>query len=567
MSLSDEYQVLERKIDQATEIPDKVRLALDLADRLQDSHPKVSNQWVEQALAWIANDPQLIFETGRGLMLQGNILLRQGLFAEAQEKYLTSLEIARQLDHSWLLSHALCGLGGAYICQDQYGLAMETLIHAQNLAIQLDDADLQGYILINLGGLYLYLKEHEEATRFFKSSAAVFERTQNTLWYGMSFMNLVQTALDIEDYPLALEYLAQFQQVSHTQLAPIMELHSHLANGACEARQSNHTAAIDHYDIGLRIAEAEGLQDEKVELLQLKSRSLLAIGQVQAALQCVKEAYTLIKDTQYKMHLRILHDLFSQIYDQMQQYQLALEHHRQFHRLDAEITAEITAHRLRTNEALFRAQNARKEAEIVQFKNLQLEREIIERRRVEDALRKSEDLYRRQAQLDPLTGITNRRFFYEIAQIEIDNARAQQLPISVILFDLDHFKQINDTYGHLVGDQVLKLCAARVAEAVREMDVVCRFGGEEFIILLPGATPAQTSAIAQRLFERVSKHPFQIDRQFIEINLSVGLASRQAEDDLEQLIEHADQAMYAAKRAGRNCIMEWNLGFFTLVQF
>jgi diguanylate cyclase (GGDEF)-like protein len=560
MASSTDLQAIEQEIQQTVDLKTKVKLALDLSDLLQDSQTKVSHQWVLQAFKWIEEDGDLIAEEGRGLMLLGNILLRQGYFDQAQKKYEQALEIARKLDQPWLLCHTLCGLGGAYIGQDLYGLAMEILIQSQNLARMVEDENLTGKILVNLGILYFYLNELEEASRYFKEGADTFERIQNSTRQGMALINLMHTTFAAGDYQQTLDYLAQIRALNQNE--PFVEMHSYLVKGAYAANQGNHQEAQEYFERGLVIAQAEEFQNGKIELLFEKTRSLLALNQPQQALKCVQECYAFLDGSQNKLDLRVCHELFSMIYEQSGKYQESLFHYRKFHQMDSEINSELTANRLRSNEALYRAETARKESELFQMKNLQLEREIVERRKLEEALRTSEELYRRQAQLDPLTGVTNRRFFYEIALSEIEKAHHYHLPLATILFDLDHFKNVNDTYGHLTGDMVLKICATRVTESVREMDVVCRYGGEEFIILLPGASPIQTRAIAKRLFDSVSNSPCKVNDQLIDINISVGMANLQAGDTLDDLIEHADQAMYVAKNAGRNRIIEWDQGKF-----
>ena len=563
MSLSDDVQILEQALEHAADRQSKARLALDLADCLQDSQPKVSYQWVVKAFNWIENDPLLLAESGRGLMLEGNILLRQGHFDLGQKKLEQALEIARQLDDPDLLSHVLCGLGGAYVGQDQYALAMETLIEAEAFSPIIADKNLEGKILVNLGILFYYMNDFEEAARHFNLGAEIFSQTRNTTRLSMALINLMHTAFAAADFSQALDYLSQVRALNQT--APYVEMHWYLANGAYEASQGNYQQALENYERGLEIARDEELQNGKVEILFEKTRSLLALKQPQAALKCVEETFSLLDGTQNKLDLRVSHELFSLVYEQLEQYQQALWHHRKYHQLDAEINSEMIANRLRSNEAIYRAETARKESEIVKSKNQQLENEIAERRKAEDALRESEKLYRRQAQLDHLTGVTNRRFFYELALAKVENARNHQMPLSAILIDLDHFKAINDSFGHLVGDQVLKNVAARLSEAVRDVDIVCRYGGEEFIILLPGATSEQTSPIANRVFRSISDNPFLIAGHLIKVNISLGMASWQTGDSLDDLIEHADQAMYSAKRAGRNRIMEWIQGEFQIV--
>jgi diguanylate cyclase len=120
--------------------------------------------------------------------------------------------------------------------------------------------------------------------------------------------------------------------------------------------------------------------------------------------------------------------------------------------------------------------------------------------------------------------------------------------------DLDHFKAVNDRHGHLVGDEVLKICAARMVAGARADDEVCRYGGEEFLLILDGARLGDAWEVAERVRSRISEDEIHCGDEQIYVTISLGLAEAQASDTANSLIERADAALYAAKSAGRNCI-------------
>ena len=170
---------------------------------------------------------------------------------------------------------------------------------------------------------------------------------------------------------------------------------------------------------------------------------------------------------------------------------------------------------------------------------------------------------------DPLTGLYNRRFFFGQAKSEFERARRYQEPLSIIMLDIDDFKKINDTYGHLIGDQVLQALARLCRENVREIDVVGRYGGEEFVILLPqtplviqtpfaestDASSTNSGAItaAERLRQKVAQASIQTDKAMLQITISLGVAEYQPEfSSPEMLLDQADKALYRAKQAGKN---------------
>lgn len=160
------------------------------------------------------------------------------------------------------------------------------------------------------------------------------------------------------------------------------------------------------------------------------------------------------------------------------------------------------------------------------------------------------------ARIDWLTGVYNRSHFYELATHEFAIATRYDQPLAICMFDVDHFKHINDQYGHLIGDQVLRTIAQTAARQIRTADCIGRFGGEEFILLLPNTTMEAGLNLAERLRAAVAALEIHTEKGTITTTISLGIAGRQPADTMiERIIDRADQALYAAKRQGRNCVV------------
>lgn len=164
------------------------------------------------------------------------------------------------------------------------------------------------------------------------------------------------------------------------------------------------------------------------------------------------------------------------------------------------------------------------------------------------------------ATVDPLTNAFNRRYFFDRAQVELEIAKLRKSRTSILLLDIDHFKKINDTYGHTVGDQILTGMVTLCQGNLREMDTLARLGGEEFVILLPETDLAEARHIAERL-RRTLEHTFiHTDAGPLQVTISIGTMTHPTSDDdlpVHKLVQRADQAMYLAKRSGRNRVVEW----------
>lgn len=166
-----------------------------------------------------------------------------------------------------------------------------------------------------------------------------------------------------------------------------------------------------------------------------------------------------------------------------------------------------------------------------------------------------------QAYHDELTGLANRRFLSQQAHLELERAKRYQYPLSIFMLDIDHFKTVNDHYGHLAGDNVLKQLSQLMNEILREHDFIARVGGEEFAVLLPEADLAAAVAIAQRLREAVAHYSFNVLHNIhIALTISIGVASTSdVVHDFEKLLHEADIRLYHAKSAGRNKVFPENL--------
>jgi len=171
---------------------------------------------------------------------------------------------------------------------------------------------------------------------------------------------------------------------------------------------------------------------------------------------------------------------------------------------------------------------------------------------VSDLIRETEAL-ERLASIDGMTGLNNRRNFMELAESEWARFKRYGRPLALLMIDVDHFKSVNDTYGHDIGDEVIRAVADTLQKQKRVPDIAGRLGGEEFALLLPEATLDSAVAAAERLRGLVEVQVITVDGQHIPVTISVGASAVQIETlGIEELIKQADVALYEAKRSGRN---------------
>ena len=160
------------------------------------------------------------------------------------------------------------------------------------------------------------------------------------------------------------------------------------------------------------------------------------------------------------------------------------------------------------------------------------------------------------AMKDPLTRALNRRAFFHFAEREVLRANRHGLDVSTMMIDIDHFKNVNDKYGHAVGDEVLSGLAKTMVDCIRTEDLVGRLGGEEFAMVLPETSPDQARLLAERLRHRVSQTHFQTEKGDLQITISIGISEpKDVETDIVPALKRSDMALYEAKRRGRNRVV------------
>ncbi|HMB77994.1 MAG TPA: GGDEF domain-containing protein [Kiloniellaceae bacterium] len=198
------------------------------------------------------------------------------------------------------------------------------------------------------------------------------------------------------------------------------------------------------------------------------------------------------------------------------------------------------------------------ETQNVVAKGKALEKKLSESTEEVHRLRENLNAVRHEAWTDGLTGIANRKCFDVGLEEAAATARAEKTPLSLLLADIDRFKKFNDTYGHRIGDQVLRLVAQSLKDGVKGADLPARYGGEEFAIVLPETERGNAAILANNLRDRLARKELKnirTDALYGRITISVGVAQYRPGEPLAELVQRADEALYEAKAAGRDCVM------------
>ena len=536
---------LDRLLDQAAQALDTDandvarRLILDALRRATDSGHKAQVVRASMLAATLAyRDEDYTLATQR-------MAAAQALVAELDDALLSARVAATSALVSWSVG--------------DFDTALVELESALPAARASDDAELRFHTANRLGGVYGSLGNPEAAIvwheRALQTAIGLPTRRQEALALG----NLGARHLELGEqhhdagrqpeavaaYKHAVVYTRQAMDIARgAGLATVLEIF--MPNlGAALARlgRSDEALAVlqQHWVLARKAGESLSLLYSSTAMARIH----LERGDLAAARQAVQQGLALGTGRGSINALDSLYEVASQVEERAGDFAQALAHHKQFHALrtslatqKAELRAKVLAVRLQTEHARAEAHQAQLRASELMRSN----EELLERTR----------LLSHEALVDPLTGLANRRHLdAELARLHAV-ARTAGTPLCAGWLDIDHFKRVNDTHTHAVGDAVLRRVGAILLATCRSGDLAARCGGEEFLIALPGIDMAQAQRVCERLRASVQTQDWDAIAKGLRVTASVGLCDLAVWQDLKQGLDAADKLLYAAKAAGRN---------------
>ena len=430
-----------------------------------------------------------------------------------------------------------------------YVLALDNLRAALRIAEETGDGSLEAYVLDRIasvqgsaGQLEVSLDTHERSLAMHRAAGDLFgeARALNNMAYTYMDLGKLEAALAAAERSLELT-----QEVGSVNL--LAGVYDTLAE--VELRRNHLDQAEQYSRKGLETALACKAEPDAADSMFMLGRIECARGNWEAASENTGKALATAERLSRSVEEYQCHKLLSEIHERSGDMGSALWHHRRFHALESAKKNRETESRLDRLAVEHQVETARKDAEILRLRSLALEREVEERRVAQASLEAA-------ASLDPLTGLFNRRHTAVLRE-ELSNAAARGLPVSLTMFDIDHFKTINDEHGHATGDTVLVAIAAQLRNNARKSDMPCRWGGDEFLVLLVDMDAQAAEKAAERVRRAVAESPVPCANGDVPVRLSAGVASteRGAPVDFDALVAAADAALYAAKESGRNRVV------------
>jgi diguanylate cyclase (GGDEF)-like protein len=439
--------------------------------------------------------------------------------------------------------------GWAHFCMGDYAEAYDQELCAFKIAEEVGDQNLLAYVMDSLANVQSVTGHSHEAFDMQTRALTIHRKLGDLSGEATSLNNMAYTKMGLDDLPGALECAvaaAGYADEAGLTLLLVSALDTlcdvHMALGDLDAAEENARRGLD-------IAVEQDLRIDQTNSLIGLARVSLARNRPEDVKAFALLALSLAEQDQRGVEQSRCHELISVALEMQTDFAGALEHFKSFHELEQTRVSVGTQSRIANLRVEHQLETARKDAEIHRLRSLALEHQVQEGRLVQEELEA-------QASLDPLTGLYNRGHLPVIVRaLEVGLSRKELS--SVVVLDVDDFKNINDAFGHLVGDRVLLSVAQNMTASVRDADVVCRWGGDEFLVFLGGTGPEAALATAERIRAAIASCSNEQDGMCVLVTASIGVATASPLEpvSLDALIERADTALYAAKGAGRNRVV------------
>ncbi|TZF89954.1 diguanylate cyclase [Cognatilysobacter lacus] len=490
--------------------------------------------------------------------------------------YARGIELARRSEHPALVADGYVLRGNVYSYLGRHAEALSDFIGAQHLYDSSRQAERSEGNLQNIAVAYRRMGETDKAREYLERSRQIAERHGD--WASLAVI-AAQTGFLAEDtgHPdRALQYYEKGLSIARQRLTPADVAGMQLAMASAQASLGRWTQVLASISAAREGFAAVGDVSNEGMLSLLEARARAGLGQRAEALQLFARAEKAFVADGNDRYLEELYPPRAALYEQLGNPAAALADYKRFIALREKALAarseqrtlllreqtdasrrDVENQRLRSEKslrdqevrALLKARDWQRIAlglgiALVLVLGLWVARQIVRTRHL-----------RVLALTDELTGVANRRRIDVLGAEVVRQARADERPLSVITFDIDGFKAINDRHGHLAGDQVIARVAAACQQALRQSDEIGRVGGEEFVVLLPDSAIDAAAQVGERVRASVESLDFSDVAPGLQVTISLGVTALAPRDaDLPDLLKRADAALYQAKAAGRNCL-------------
>lgn len=449
-------------------------------------------------------------------------------------------------------------LGSIYVNLNEYNKAMTSLLKALEICRNSANQRLMGEILTWMGKTYQVSGELEAAIDELKKAIQILQSQDHSIYLSFAYNFLALAYKALGDNEVFQQYLQRSSELAEDMGVIAMRIDYQSQMGQLELRNGYLEKAWAYFDEAKQLAEKHKYQSEDIACSIWLSEVEHYRSNLEQALKLLLEANARSQVNHYEDGLLRSERKLSLVYAELGEYKKAYEHLQSYYQIEQRIKREKSDLKYMTMETIIRTEALQKEARIIQNKNDQIEKEIAERKWVEEALRQSEDKYRRTINLDATTSVNTLRYFYELAELELQRVNRYPHPLSLMILDIEKFNRINLQFGYVAGDQILQWVARRLKDLLRVVDVIGRYGGDAFIVLLPETSLDNAHKVASRVIQHFAKADFEVAEEKMEISFHIGLAEYEKDLSLDSFIQRAENALHKAQHNFSQPIVSWN---------
>jgi|GEM_PF-1301337 len=508
-----------------------------------------------------------------------------GEYPAALENYLKSLEIKREMGDQRRIASTLNNIGVVYKILGRYDDALDYYFKSMRIKEHLNDRAGLASTLSNISSIYTDIKDYDTALEHYQRSLDIDRELGNRRGVASTLKNIGDIYQDLEDFSQAIDYHTRSLEIRRELKEKSNVANSLVSLGEDHRALKDYTAAISFFQQALEIKQTLGEKRDIANIYLELGRIHLSRKEPARALTHLHKAAELAGEIKAGIVLKDAFKALSELYESQNRPARALQYHKEFKRLNDEIFNEKTGKRIADIRTRYQTEKKDREIQLLtqsrEIQNLRLRQEQLVRntliagllilgvvvfltyrqyrakaaanRLIEEQNRKLDLLSR----TDHLTRISNRSDFLERCGREMDRFQRSGKGFSIAIGDIDHFKKFNDRYGHACGDQVLIAVAGRLRSSLRRLDHTGRWGGEEFILLLPETGGRGARVITRKILKKIAEIPIPCGNRTLRVTMTFGICEYDGSVSLAECIQKADQAMYRGKQQGRNQVVLW----------
>lgn len=494
----------------------------------------------------------------RALNTLGIVYGQSGNYVGALETFLTLQHLCAELGEAKAVAEALNNTGAAYFHLGDYASALECHLQALEAFRTLLDVEGEIQALTNIGMVYFERGRFDDALGAFRQAQHTGD-TQDGYTRALLLNHLGRTYLGLGQPEEALLYNRESLALMDALGDPLGASYTQDDLAAVYLRLGQLGESEACLLESLRVKRTAGDTKGEAEVCLQLGQLYLRKGLPEPALDTLHESLSSAQQSSAKVEVHKAHLALAEAYEKSRQFRESCLHLKEYVQLSGELFNQDSDLRLQGLRIRYEVEQTEREREIYRLRNVELAQAVAALRELTASLQNANDekaalveRLEQQSREDGLTGLYNRRYIDTRLEGEFARARRYGHPLSVVLCDVDHFKRVNDTFSHQMGDEVLRRVAQLLRTGVRQSDTVARYGGEEFIVLFPEAAAADAARIFGRIRKAIADYSWEELQSGMKVTVSAGVADDLRVASYERLVGLADKKLYDAKRNGRN---------------